>query len=134
MHPARLDWVQPGALERQQTGQQAGFPSLFGGQIVSSGPLPDAFALMPAGIVPEQDHYLLAFLPGQGQQADNEKPHLFTIGLTVGKIQICFLGVLPQRSETGQRLVRFFRRRAALYKAERLFCFCPGKGVGLGIS
>ena len=101
MHPSGLNGIQPRALPRQQPGQLRLLTWLLGRPVVGPDPLPQTSALMPSGIVPQQDDYLLQFFSRQGQEGDDEQLHQFAIGLPVSKIQHRFLGILAHGPETG---------------------------------
>jgi hypothetical protein len=57
---------------------------------------------VPTGIVPNHNQHLFAFGSCHCQQADDEQPHLQTVGLSSAEIQQHFIRVLSHRAKTGQ--------------------------------
>ena len=61
---------------------------------------------MPWGIIPNEDKDFLASLFGLSEQANNDPPHLFTVGVALSKVDEDFFGLLAQRPKTSDSLVR----------------------------
>lgn len=105
---------------------------MFGYLVVGSEPLPDPFAFVPSGIIPEEHDHFFLLCSGNSQERNNEEPHVFTIGLALGEIQHGFLGVLAHRPKTGQGFLRLLGTWGPLEKPQRTTRLAPGKGVRLG--
>ncbi len=63
MHPFRFNGIEPGTLRGQEERQNANaFPGLFDLLIVLANPGANGLALMPGGIIPDQEPVRLALL------------------------------------------------------------------------
>src|SRR6266581_423116 len=135
MHPLRLDGVEPGALGGQEERQDTNaFARLFDLLVVLANPVPNQFAHVPGGIIPDQEPVAFAL----GSQAfttqrqklnadrtywapgDEAQPDLRTVGI-VGR------SLLPQDAIAGQGLgvgVALFP--GLLDQANRMLFTLPG--------
>jgi hypothetical protein len=118
MNPTRFNRIEPRAFEWQQMRDQAWLTHLFGCLIVQADPRPQALALVPTGIVPDDDHHSFTFLTRHGQQRDDKHPRLLTIRLTGTEVQIDVFGILPHRAKTRQGFLGFIAPRFALNQPE----------------
>lgn len=127
MTPTRFNRIEPGAFERQQMRDQAGFTRLLGRLIVQADPRPQTLAFVPTGIVPDNDHDAFTFLTGNGQQGNDKHPRLFTIGLTGTERQTHLSRVLPHSAKACQRFFGFLVPRVARDQPKGVTWQCPGR-------
>jgi hypothetical protein len=100
MNPTRFDGSEPGALDRQQKRQQTNSAILFGSLVISADPATEPLTLMPAGVIPDNDDHTLSFLARNGQQALQEGPGRFTLGLSFTDLQINGVRIVTNSSIT----------------------------------
>src|SRR5579872_3926078 len=98
MEPLGLDRIEPGALARQGADDQAhAVPRLFNRAIMLAYPGPHDLAVMPGGVVPDQQHRLLAALLGARRTPQQEVDGDGTDGAPIDEAQPEFLVPLTTR-------------------------------------
>ena len=111
--------------------EQAWFACYLCCPVVSAYPSPKVSALVPTGVVPDDDHHSFAFRSCSCQQADDEQPRLPAVGLSIAEIQQYLLRVMPHRTKTRQSFVGLTAFGFALHQPQFLTCFSPGMGLRL---
>lgn len=109
MHPLGLNRVQPGALARQEAGNEAyTLSSSLHLAIVRAEPLPDVLALVPGGIVPNQEQRRDALscqpLATPSQEVGRDGTDRATVHEAQQHLVRVLLRPAHQHAVTGQRL------------------------------